>query len=99
MIEFRFGLFNKTTFAYIDALSKLMSTLQGGEGIGIGAQFTNVGRAEIYENPRISEAEKVRSIEKTLKHDVQDAYLGCKDVMDFITLTALSGWGVCQFTP
>ena len=48
MIEFRFGLFNKTTFAYIDALSKLMSTLQGGEGIGIGAQFTNVGRAEIY---------------------------------------------------
>lgn len=54
---------------------------------------------EVYENPRLSEAEKVRAIEKTLKHDVQDAYLGCKDVVDFITLTALSNWGVCQFKP
>ena len=70
----------------------------------VGHKFPMMARdyrklMEIYENPRISEAEKVRSIEKTLKHDVQDAYLGCKDVMDFITLTALSGWGVCQFTP
>ena len=54
---------------------------------------------EIYENPRLKEADKVRQIEKTLKHDVQDAYLGCKDVMDFITLTVMSNWGVCQFTP
>lgn len=53
----------------------------------------------IYENPRLSEAEKVRAIEKSLKHDVQDAYLGCKDTQDFIILTALSNWGVCQFTP
>lgn len=70
----------------------------------VGHKFPMMARdyrklMEIYENPRISEAEKVRSIEKTLKHDVQDAYLGCKDVMDFITLTALSCWGVCQFTP
>lgn len=54
---------------------------------------------EIYENPRLSDAEKANSIRKTLEHDIKDAYLGCKDVMDFITLTALSGWGVCQFTP
>ena len=54
---------------------------------------------EIYENPRLKEAEKVRQIEKTLKHDMQDAYLGCKDVMDFIILTVFSNWGVCQFTP
>jgi hypothetical protein len=54
---------------------------------------------EIYENPRLKEADKVRQIEKTLKHDVQDAYLGCKDVMDFIVLTIMSNWGVCQFTP
>lgn len=54
---------------------------------------------EVYENPRLKEAEKVRQIEKTLRHDMQDAYLGCKDVMDFIVLTAFSNWGVCQFTP
>ncbi len=54
---------------------------------------------EIYENPRLKEADKVRQIEKTLKHDVQDAYLGCKDVMDFIILSAWSNWGVVQFTP
>ena len=54
---------------------------------------------EVYENPRLSEAQKVREIEKTLKSDVQDAYLGCKDVMDFIALMAFSNWGVAQFKP
>ena len=54
---------------------------------------------EIYENPRLVESAKVRQIEKTLKHDVQDAYLGCKDVMDFIILSVMSHWGVVQFTP
>ena len=54
---------------------------------------------EVYENPRLKEADKVRQIEKTLKHDMQDAYLGCKDVMDFIILTIMSNWGVVQFTP
>lgn len=48
MIEFRFGLFNNTTFDYIDGLAPMISTLTSGEGLGIGAQFTNVGRAEIY---------------------------------------------------
>lgn len=54
---------------------------------------------QVYENPRLREEEKVRAIEKTLTHDMQEAYLGCKDVMDFITLQALSNWGVAQFTP
>lgn len=48
MIEFRFGVFDKQTFAYVDNLGKLVGLLTGGGGIGIGAQFTNVGRAEIY---------------------------------------------------
>ena len=54
---------------------------------------------EVYENPRIKEADKVKQIDKTLKHDVQDAYLGCKDVMDFIALMAFSNWGAAQFEP
>lgn len=54
---------------------------------------------EVYENPRLKEADKVKQIEKTLKHEIEDAYLGCKDVMDFILLSAFSGWGVAQFTP
>lgn len=54
---------------------------------------------EVYENPRLKEADKVKQIEKTLTHDIQDAYLGCKDVMDFIVLRALSNWGVAQFKP
>lgn len=48
MIEFRFGAFDKQTFDYVDNLGKLVGLLTGGGGIGIGAQFTNVGRAEIY---------------------------------------------------
>ena len=54
---------------------------------------------EVYENPRLKEADKVKQIEKTLTHDIQDAYLGCKDVMDFICLMAFSNWGIAQFKP
>lgn len=48
MIEFRFGAFNNTSFGYIDSLAKLIHAIGSGDGIGFGAQFTNVGRAEIY---------------------------------------------------
>lgn len=70
----------------------------------IGHKFPMTARdyrklMEVYENPRLRDADKVRQIEKTLKADVQDAYLGCKDVMDFIVLTAFSNWGVARFTP
>lgn len=54
---------------------------------------------EVYENLRLKEADKVKQIEKTLTHDIQDAYLGCKDVMDFICLMAFSNWGIAQFKP
>lgn len=53
---------------------------------------------EVYENPRLNDAAKVRAIEKTLKMDMQDAYLGVKDVMDNIALQALSNYGVARFT-
>lgn len=54
---------------------------------------------EVYENPHITEADKVKAIEKTLRSDMQDAYLGVKDTQDFIILQALSNWGVAQFKP
>lgn len=70
----------------------------------VGHKFPMMARdyrklMEVYENPRLSEAQKVKQIEKTLTHDMQDAYLGCKDTMDFILLTAFSNWGVAQFKP
>jgi len=54
---------------------------------------------ELYKNPYLKEQDKVKQIEKTLRNAMQDAYLGCKDVMDFILLSVLSGDGVCQFVP
>lgn len=54
---------------------------------------------EVYESPRLTEANKVNAIKKTLTDNMQNAYLGCKDVMDFILLTMLSNWGVAQFKP
>lgn len=54
---------------------------------------------ETYKNPFITETAKVKAIEKTLRNDMEDAYLGCKDVMDYILLKSLSNNGVCQFTP
>lgn len=70
----------------------------------VGHKFPMMARdyrklMEVYENPRLSEVQKVKQIEKTLTHDMQDAYLGCKDVMDFILLMAMSNNGVAQFTP
>lgn len=70
----------------------------------VGHKFPMMARdyrklMEVYENPRLSEAQKVKQIEKTLTHDMQDAYLGCKDAMDFILLMAMSNNGVAQFKP
>lgn len=48
MIEFRFGLFNNTTFEYTDNLMSIIGDLQKGEMPGIGAQFYNVSKARIY---------------------------------------------------
>ena len=70
----------------------------------VGHKFPMMARdlrklMEVYENPRLKEEQKVKQIEKTLKADMQDAYLGCKDVMDFILLMAMSNNGVAQFKP
>lgn len=70
----------------------------------VGHKFPMMARdyrklMEVYENPRLTEEQKVKQIEKTLTHDMQDAYLGCKDVMDFILLMAMSNNGVAQFKP
>lgn len=75
-----------------------------GEIPRVGHKFPMTAREyrkinEVYENPRLSEASKVRAIEKTLRNDMEGSYLGCKDVMDYILLTAFSNWGVCQFVP
>lgn len=47
MIEFRFGLFNTETYAYIDNLSNMLSMITNGVMPGIGAQFINVADASI----------------------------------------------------
>lgn len=70
----------------------------------VGHKFPMMARdyrklMEVYENPRISEAQKVKQIEKTLTHDMKDAYLGCKDAMDFVLLACFSNWGVARFKP
>ncbi len=48
MIEFQFGLFNKTTYAYIDNLSELLVMLMNNQMPGLGTRFTNIDNARIY---------------------------------------------------
>lgn len=48
LIEFRIGLFDKKTFRYISGLNDLINSFGNGNGLGIGAQFHNMGRAQIY---------------------------------------------------
>ncbi len=47
MIEFQIGLFDKESFEYLDNLKDIISLLINGKVPGIGAQFTNVGKARI----------------------------------------------------
>ena len=42
MIEFRFGIFNNTTFQYINGVRDLLSMITQGQMPGFGAQFYNV---------------------------------------------------------
>ena len=48
MIEFRFGLFDNKTYAYIDNLGTVIRMALDGQMPGIGAQFVNVDKARIY---------------------------------------------------
>ena len=54
---------------------------------------------EVYKSPFLKEGQKVKQIEKSLMDDIKNAYLGCKDVADYMILNALSNFGVTQFTP
>jgi outer membrane receptor protein involved in Fe transport len=47
MIEFQFGLFNSTTYAYVDNLSELIGMFTRGETPGLGTRFSNVENAHI----------------------------------------------------
>jgi len=53
---------------------------------------------EIYESPRLNDAQKFAEIKKTMISDFQEAYLGTKDAVDHIILRALSNGGVADFT-
>ena len=54
MVEFQFGLFNnasgKPTNSLLDVGMLLMQMINGvdGAGLGVGAQFQNVSKAQIY---------------------------------------------------
>lgn len=54
---------------------------------------------ETYQSKYLKEPQKVKKIEKTLKNDLKNAYLGCKDYVDYVLLRSLSNWGVCRFKP
>lgn len=48
MIEFRFGFFDPTSFAYANSTRDILDIIGQGQMPGIGAQFYNVSKARIY---------------------------------------------------
>jgi outer membrane cobalamin receptor len=48
MIEFQFGLFNNTTYDYVNNLSEVIAMVMNGRTPGLGTRFANVDRAKIY---------------------------------------------------
>lgn len=48
MIEFQFGLFNNSDYSMINSLGDAVQMLLNQDGFGIGAQFHNVSKAQIY---------------------------------------------------
>ena len=48
MIEFRFGIFNNTTFDYVNGTRDFLNMVSQGQMPGFGAQFYNVSKARIY---------------------------------------------------
>jgi len=47
MIEFQFGLFNNTTYDYVNNLSDVITMITNGQMPGLGTRFANVARAKI----------------------------------------------------
>lgn len=48
MIEFQFGLFDNSNNRMINSMDDAWHMLMGGQGFGVGAQFHNVSKAQIY---------------------------------------------------
>lgn len=48
MIEFNIGFFNNSTFEHINSVNQLLNMFSQGEMPGLGAQFYNIGKAQIY---------------------------------------------------
>ncbi len=48
MIEFQFGLFNNTTFEYVDNLADVIMMIGKDQMPGFGTRFENISRARIY---------------------------------------------------
>ena len=48
MVEFQFGLFNNANYTMINSIGDAFQMLTDGKGFGIGAQFHNVSKAQIY---------------------------------------------------
>lgn len=48
MVEFQFGLFNNAANTMINSVPDVIDMLKDGKGFGIGAQFHNVSKAQIY---------------------------------------------------
>jgi hypothetical protein len=53
----------------------------------------------VLESIRTSDTEKINRLRETIFNNVQEAYLGCKDTLDYILLSSLSNDGVATFTP
>lgn len=53
---------------------------------------------QVLESVRTTEEAKVKQLQKTIFANVQDAYLGCKDTLDYIFLHALFHEGKVEFT-
>ncbi|MBQ0161082.1 MAG: hypothetical protein KBT28_10760 [Bacteroidales bacterium] len=53
----------------------------------------------MLESIRIADTAKVNQLQQTIFNNVKNAYLGCKDTLDFILLQALSNDGIASFDP
>ena len=52
---------------------------------------------QVLESVRTTDTAKIQQLQRTIFNNVQDAYLGCKDTLDYIFLNALFHEGVTQF--
>lgn len=48
MIEFGIGLFNNDTFEKINSVGDMLSMIRNGQSLGVGSNFHNVDKAQIY---------------------------------------------------